>query len=352
MREKISNLLDDHPYLLIERQANFSWLFKGRGHINLASEKACGSLVISKDKIALISNNIELHRLLNEESAVELEGYEFPWYEAQKRDDIICNLTNGETIRDDTQLEAEFKKQRTKLGQQEIVDYQLSSRLVAEAVEAVCFSIRQGMTEFEIAGKVAKEMYTFGLEPVVTLVGSDGRLNEVRHFLPTRKALERKVIISVVGRYKGLMSSVTRTVYFGNPTEDEVRRMKAVQYIDAYLIASTTKGESFSSLFNKVKGWYKESGFESEWQNHHQGGMTGYLPREELAMDTSSFVIDDCQAYAWNPSVPGAKSEDTTLIKDNETKILSLTGNFPTTEIVINGKKISRTTYIKRTKAF
>jgi hypothetical protein len=53
-------------------------------------------------------------------------------------------------------------------------------------------------------------------------------------------------------------------------------------------------------------------GSADEWRRHHQGGPTGYEPRDYLATAGSTAFVEERQAFAWNPSVPQLKCEDTT----------------------------------------
>ncbi len=54
--------------VVLKKQANFSWITSGgRGFIGLASENACGSIVVTQDGVFLAANNIESVRLLAEE---------------------------------------------------------------------------------------------------------------------------------------------------------------------------------------------------------------------------------------------------------------------------------------------
>ena len=49
------------------------------------------------------------------------------------------------------------------------------------------------------------------------------------------------------------------------------------------------------------------------------------------------------QAFAWNPSIAGTKSEDTILVGPEGNEILSSTGNWPTTPYPAGGQNWSRT---------
>ena len=68
-------------------------------------------------------------------------------------------------------------------------------------------------------------------------------------------------------------------------------------------------------------------------RNHHQGGLTGYEPREFLAIPGSQEMVVEGQAFAWNPSIAGAKVEDTILVGAAGNEIITLTPSLPATTI-------------------
>ena len=82
---------------------------------------------------------------------------------------------------------------------------------------------------------------------------------------------------------------------------------------------------------------YARVGFPDEWRWHLQGGLTGYEPREVLATPTSGEIIAAGQALAWNPTIAGAKVEDTILVGAESNEILTRTSLWPVASIQIPG---------------
>ena len=82
-------------------------------------------------------------------------------------------------------------------------------------------------------------------------------------------------------------------------------------------------------VFAAGLGAYKEAGFGSEWRLHHQGGATGYATRDYKATATEKKIVELNQAFAWNPSITGTKSEDTIIAREERTEIITNTPSWP-----------------------
>ncbi|HXT34751.1 MAG TPA: aminopeptidase P family protein, partial [Chloroflexota bacterium] len=48
------------------------------------------------------------------------------------------------------------------------------------------------------------------------------------------------------------------------------------------------------------------------------------------------------QAFAWNPSIAGAKVEDTVLLGERGIEVLTATGEWPMVEVEVGGKRFLR----------
>ena len=80
---------------------------------------------------------------------------------------------------------------------------------------------------------------------------------------------------------------------------------------------------------------YRSAGFDGEWREHVQGGPIGYLSREfDVVPGTprAAEVIARGAAFAWNPTVRGAKSEDTFVVgRSGDAVAVTNTADWPVT---------------------
>ena len=326
--------------VLIERQNNFSWLTGGRGFIGLASEVACGSALVTKDKAYLVANNIEITRLIDEETSAcdEIVPLSFLWHEESNRSEIIKQSASGEVLTD-TQLAAEFFEMRTVLDSDEMAFFADFSIQAANILENAVKNVKVGMSEFELAGEISRGLWNAEIEPITLLIAFDERTFKYRHFLPTANKLKNYAIASICARKGGLIVSATRSVYLNGQIPDEItQKYQQLSKVYARLVNNTKPGAKLSDLFESIKVDYAACGYQCEENLHHQGGMTGYVARELRAMPNVDYIAKANQAYAWNPTITGTKLEDTIIIKENGFDILTHTGNYEYVEI--DGVKI------------
>jgi len=334
--------------LVLTRVSSFSWITCGASsYVSTAASDGIATLVITPDHKYLITNNIEAARL-EEEEALAKQGWEFiviPWYEQNL---ALQKLTGGLRIGADhaapggVDLSVEMARLRSRLTPEEGDRFRLLGKSCASAMDEVMRSIRPGQSERDIAASLAQQTELRGVQPIAIMVATDERIFAYRHPIPKDRHLERYAMVILCGRKWGLVCSITRLVHFGRLPDELRRKMEAVANIDAVLIASTRPGKKLGSIFAEAMGAYTANGFPDEWKMHHQGGSAGYEPREFVAVPGMTEVVTLGQAYAWNPSIKGAKSEDTILVGEESNEVITAMPDWPTLAVTINEQTLLR----------
>lgn len=219
------------------------------------------------------------------------------------------------------------------------------------------------MSEYEIAAIVSHAAEVLGIDPVVQLIATDDRIDAVRHPLPhTHETLDHRLMIVLCGRRHGLICSLTRLAVYGGPSyysSTLQAKHQAVTKVDAmtfHTLATRSRSSlkklpplSSATLFQTIIKAYGEVGFPQEWQLHHQGGATGYECRAWFTCPSGhDDLIEPNQAYAFNPSIRGTKSEDTIfLTRDGKIEVLTTTTSdddcrWPMLTHVIDGQTYTR----------
>lgn len=74
-----------------------------------------------------------------------------------------------------------------------------------------------------------------------------------------------------------------------------------------------------------------------EINKHHQGGAAGYRTREWVAHPKCVEQVRQRQAFAWNPTVTGAKVEDTIIVTENGTETITASPDLPAISTTVGG---------------
>jgi antitoxin VapB len=90
----------------------------------------------------------------------------------------------------------------------------------------------------------------------------------------------------------GLHVNLTRLVNFEEPNAETKRRQAACeQILHRMREEATHPGRTLAEAFDHCRRFYAEAGFSGEWRLHHQGGLTGYAPREVVATPGTTLEI-------------------------------------------------------------
>ncbi|BAS29442.1 prephenate dehydratase [Limnochorda pilosa] len=361
VREKLARIeawLDRAGYdvLLLQRRDNVAWLTGGaRNHVPKATDVGSAWVVVRRGRCTVVTTGIEGERIRREELRGEpWEVRTFDWWDPAS--DPTPHLLTGKAASDTgaygtTPVHAEIRRLRVPLTLPEQARYRLLGRETAEAVEAVARRILPGQSEWEVAAQLEEALWARGIEPTVTLVAADDRLRAYRHPLPTTNRVGDRVMLVTCGRRHGLIANLTRLVSFVPQDDDLQRRHRACCTVDAALFLATRVGTPYSDLWATLQHAYAAVGFPDEWQLHHQGGPTGYEGRDELLRPSSAGRVEPYQAFAWNPSITGTKSEDTLLATPEGPEWLTAPQDWPAVEVEWEGRRLRRPDILVRASA-
>jgi len=348
---KVRRLLDELGLdgILIKRQGNFAWLTAGaRNLVGIATEVGASAALITRDGAHILANAIEAPRLIEEEG-IEAQGYAvhtYPWH--TDREAALAHELAGGKLGADVPMAGAvdvakaLAPLRYAMTPWEVERYKDVGTETARAIEETTAEIRPGDKECAVIGRLAARLWERGLDYITTFCAADDRIARFRHPLATDRRVEKRAMLCVNARKRGLIISLTRFVQFGPVPADLRRRYDATVGVDCTLMAHTVPGLPAADAFRKGLEAYAEAGFADEIELHHQGGAIGYEGRDYKVTFDSPFIVQENQAFAWNPSITGAKSEDTMLATVDGPVVLSPPDTFPVLEMEVAGIRFRR----------
>jgi Xaa-Pro aminopeptidase len=338
-RRRLHALLDSEGLdaIVLRRPGNVAWYSGGgRTHILAMQETGVASVVVSRagDEVVVPVN--EAARLEAEELATLDARFRVIGWDAN----VEAELPRGARVGSDVPAEGRrdvagaLEQARRVLTPEELDRYRSLGRDAAEALTETVLALEPRQSEYAAAAAAARACGERALDPIVLLVAGASRLPSHRHPLPTAEPLGQLAMLVVCARRGGLIASLTRLVSFG-PLPPELRdSQERLLRVDAAFNGATRVGARVGDVFATGARAYAEHGFDAgEWRLHHQGGPSGYEPRDYLATPESEPRVQDRQAFAWNPSVPSLKCEDTIVATAGVPEVLTVDAHWPAATI-------------------
>jgi len=312
--------------VVLRRAENFAWYSGGADNrVDHSSSAGVAEIVVSRSGEHVVTNNIEAARM-REEQVPGWDVVEYPWHDGPG--DLIRDLAGGSAIGADVADPSEVEVAglvgplRYRLDPETIGRYRAVGADTMAAVAAACAALNPAMTETETAGAVTAACRAAGLFTPALMVAGAGRLPRHRHPIPTTAPLGERAMIVVCAERGGLFANLTRFVHFEPPGADLAAELEATQGILGRLRAATRPGRTLGDVFDDCRGFYADAGVPDGWRDHHQGGLTGYRSREVIATPGHALPITAGQAFAWNPSLPGAKAEETFVLTEDGPELI------------------------------
>ena len=317
--------------VVLRRPENFAWYTGGgNSRVEYASPVGVADVVLTADGEWVLTSTIEGPRMGDEE-AVGFEVVEYPW--EQGPDAALRELTGERPAVADIPLDGAVSLGEDLDAIRRVLDPDAIERLravgadLSAALEEAAGAVVPGMTEHRAADEIAAACRCRGLVPTVLLAATHERIGLYRHPLPSAATIERRAMLVASAQRGGLYANLTRMVHFEEPDPEIARRQDLCDEILTRMRDEATRpGQSVAEAFADCRRFYAEAGFPDEWRLHHQGGITGYASREVIATPASEIEIETGQAFAWNPSITGAKAEETFVLTEDGAEVVAGAG--------------------------
>jgi antitoxin VapB len=309
----------------------------------------------------LLTQNIEGPRLEAEEDpdGIGFAVATYPW-ESDGLHDLVADLCDPSRLANDgagpgTPRPRELQELRLVLADAEQERLRGLADDARRALEGAVGAVAGGMSERELAADIARRLELDGIFPCVLLVGSDERRRRFRHPTVSDAAIERDVLAVIVAVRGGLNVALTRAASIGAVDAELGRRHRVACEVEAHMIAATRPGATYGQALQAGLDAYAALGYPGEWRHHYQGGPIGYGTREfgpaplEHPNAFTDHPIAAGHACAWNPTVQGAKSEDTFIVGDGGPEVVTCSGEWPALEFELaGGTVIARPAIVER----
>jgi len=304
--------------VVLRRPHNFAWYSGGADNrVDHAAPTGVAAIVVTRHGEHVVTDNIEAPRM-REEQVPGWDVVEYQWHAGPG--DLIRDLAGGANLGadaagpDEVDVDGVIAPLRYRLDDEAAVRYRGVAADAVSAVDAACAALDPAMTETEAAGAVLGACRAADLSASALMVGGAARLPRHRHPIPAGAPLGARALVVVCAERGGLYANLSRFVHFEPPDADQAAGLEACQAILARMREATRPGRTLADVFDDCRRFYAEAGHPDGWRHHHQGGLTGYRSRELIAAPGVDLEIAVGQAFAWNPSLPGAKAEETFLL--------------------------------------
>jgi Xaa-Pro aminopeptidase len=379
-RGRLLAILDerDAESLVLSSHGALAWYLDGaRTHTSLMGDPVL-QVRVDRDGDVVSAFSNEAARLLAEELPSGIEVSTVPWFGALGDGFVGAGSAASASVSVsasgasrslvsgvgrslvESDIAAELRAARASLLPAELARYRSLCVDAAEAMTDALAAARPVQTERALAASVGATLLERGADPVVLMVSGTARAG-FRHPLPGDQPIGSRAMVVACARRHGMIANITRWVSFSGTSDegpadagnavapaaaapaaaapaaaapaaaafaDASRRILEVEaaYFDA-----TIPGATLTSAFEAGAAAYASAGFAAdEWRNHHQGGAAGYNGRDPRATSETRDLIQLNQVFAWNPSAPGAKIEDTVLLGPCGIEPLTVDPRWPT----------------------
>ncbi len=279
---------------------------------NLPSEKVY-SWLDNEGFVENLKNLLEDKNLLGKTIGVNSTARAFNILDVMEKIDV--KFKNGKSILEDMRII------KTK---DEIEKMKEAGRKTDEVMEEVINFIKPGMTEGEIVDRVKclfeeKDMVC---EFAIVACGPNTALP---HYSGTDSVVKKKdvVLLDIGGKYKGLTSDMTRTVFVGGASEEEVEVYNIVLESNKKGISMSNRGIVAKEVDNASRKIIEEKGYGQYFPTRLGHGIGYSVHEAPYITGYKNLLLDDGMAFSIEPGIYmkgkfGVRIEDIVIIENGK----------------------------------
>lgn len=326
--------------LVLREPATLAWLLEARVHVPMTLDTACLDVVVDVSgdapRLTVVTNAIEAPRLQETELAnLPVDWAVVSWWES--RDSRLPRGAGSGSDRPGpgtVDVGEAVRALRLTLSPRQRRLLAAVGRDAAAAATRAALRLTPDLSEYAAAGLFAAELMADGMDPIVLMVGGGDRGARHRHPLPTGRDLGQLAMLVCCARRSGVVASVTRIVSFDRLPPALVDAYGRLLDVEQVYLDASVPGARLGDVVEAGSAAYGLNGFDPlEWHRHHQGGLSGFVPREFPAHRGSDLVLQEGMVVAWNPSAEGVKVEDTALVTTAGPEVLVHDPEWPTLQV-------------------
>jgi Xaa-Pro dipeptidase len=242
-------------------------------------------------------------------------------------------------------IDVKFKNGKSILEDMRIIKTEEEIKLLKEAgrktdevMEEVIDFIKPGMTEGEIVERVKCLFEEKDMVCEFAIVAC-GPHTALPHYSGTKGVVKNKdvVLMDIGGKYKGLTSDMTRTVFVGGASEEEVEVYNIVLESNKKGISMANRGIVAKEVDNAARKIIDKKGY-GEYNPTRLGHGIGYSVHEAPYINGyNNLILENGMAFSIEPGIYmkdkfGVRIEDIVIIEDGKAVRLN---NFTKEMIII-----------------
>jgi len=325
--------------IVLRAHDTLSWLLGGADVLVSRQGGPVAEAVVHASGVTVVTNRIEAERLRHEELPEGVQVESVPWEVngaiSERSLALARDLAGTDGVASDAEIDFTFA--RWPLLPIERERFRVAGALTAQALTDAVGGLSPDLSEHAAAAIVTAALRRHGMHVPVVLVAGASRLGTIRHPVPTHAPLGQAALLVVCSEARGLVSATSRLVRFGSEPGPIRERLELVLQVEAAMLGATRAGATTDDVISATRQAYASVGYPDAWRDHHQGGPIGYRPREWIATPGDMRPIVDGAAFAWNPSLPWAKTEDTFVLDGGRLENVTWDPRWPS--VVVDGRE-------------